>query len=346
MSSGGVVGKGKAWDSTAGGHSVSHTAAAVQGASLRTLPLLAPLSLMLLANPLATLLAGAPSLELLGETAARALGGESEGLRRSPRTTPASGRRSSPKPAPAAKPTAAGRPSTSRSPGPISVAARAAGAGSSGATSTSAALGQAAKASAHPAASPSWAGQLAGSKLGGLSDEWVSAEGKDALPDPQPDSGMGKLLDRISAAALAAGARRDSGARRASHTPPEPSADNFPGLVSEQETGVGLSAGDAAVAKSKAYAAKAMGRAEGSVGALGELVGRWQQSEQLPELAPMSASRSPFAPLASAGTTGFTETGRSPDGAADEVSLDQVQQALDELLRREAEQHGLEGGLV
>lgn len=60
----------------------------------------------------------------------------------------------------------------------------------------------------------------------------------------------------------------------------------------------------------------------------------------------MTASRSPFAPLATAVTTGFVEAGRSPDGAADEVSLDQVQLALDELLRREAEQHGLEGGLV
>jgi hypothetical protein len=172
----------------------------------------------------------------------------------------------------------------------------------------------------------------------------VARAGNDSAAAPP----LAATIDRITAAALAAA---DGGKRRG----PTSSAETR-STAGADSPDVGSSSAARRVLPDQApmagrpafpfTAAAALGG-----GALGELVGRWQQSEPLPEPAPMTASRSPFTPLSNAATTGFATSsfgdgGRSPDGAGDEVSLDQVQLALDELLRREVEQHGLEGGLV
>lgn len=328
------------WGSTAGGRSVSHVAAAVEGASLRTLPLVSPVWLLSLINPLAALLAGPPSLEILGETAARARGGESEGRRqrRSLRAASGPGQSSSPTAAAASTPSVHGLPSLSAP--SASTTARSHGASNGNASTRSAVLGRAARGNADASgqASPDPSAATRVAAVGGSAADPASA----------PRSALGETLDRITTSALAAAARLDSGAR----TPSSGSTEPAPGTGDEPtfsgSDGTGSSFGPLPPPASTASTPAAPLPAAAGLGgsALGELVGRWHQSEALPEPAPMTASRSPFAPLATAVTTGFVEAGRSPDGAADEVSLDQVQLALDELLRREAEQHGLEGGLV
>jgi hypothetical protein len=205
----------------------------------------------------------------------------------------------------------------------------------------SAALGRAARGSTGPASASTVGGAdpLPGSPLSSAAGGRPSAA----------TSPLGATLDRITTAALAAAARLSptTGATSDGSTAPSTATDHEP-TAGERDAAdstaprsvTGPAAPWASAPPSPALATGDLG------GALGELVGRWQQSEALPEPAPMSAPRSPFAPLATALTTGFADGGRSPDGSADEVSLDQLQAALDELLRREAEQHGLEGGLV
>jgi len=170
------------------------------------------------------------------------------------------------------------------------------------------------------------------------------------INEPASAPALAATLDRITASALAGAARLDSG--RAQTTPAEVSV-TTPSGAAEVESHAAdrrsspLPPADsvldhgAAASSAPVPLAAALGG-----GALGELIGRWQQSASLPELAPLAAPRSPFAPLSTAATSGFAGPGRGPDGAADDVSLDQVQLALDELLRREVEQHGLDGGLV
>lgn len=350
MTSGAPDWEGRAWRSTAGGRSVSRAAAAVQGASLRTLPLVSPVWLLSLVNPLAALLAGPPSLEILGETAARASGGESEGRRqrRSPRAASGPGHSSSPTAAPASTPSVHGLPSLSA---PSAwTTARAHSAHGEAASMPSAALGRA----AHGTASPTTRAGTGTPAVGRAADAVRRSASEPGAPaaaqPPAATSPLGAALDRITTSALAAAARPSTtpGATGNGSTSPSPGTDQEPPAGEWEATDsasprsvAGPVAPWASAASSSTPAAADLGG-----GALGELVGRWQQSEQRPEQAPMSASRSPFAPLASALTTGFAEAGRSPDGAGDEVSLDQLQLALDELLRREAEQHGLEGGLV
>jgi hypothetical protein len=365
MSPGASGGNGRAWRSTVGGRSVSRTVAAVQGASLRTFPLVRPARLLSLDNPFEALLAGPPSLEVLGETAARVGGGESANPRgrRSPQ--------SAPRPGPGS-PTAPAASTTSSLNDLPSLATRSATAGSRPAVAS--------RSTAPARAADLGTAQPAGADNGGSVNARGAGSDRAAttaysratgapLPDhPAPASGaLAATLDRISASALAAAARQDSGRERASSAtaasgPAEgsevtgepdatgsrpsggqPTLPGPPGLAGLP----GLPAASASTSStsSTSSAPDPLAAAFGG-GALGELVARWQQSEQLPELAPMTASRSPFAPLATAATTGYADPRRAPDGAGDEVSLDLVQSALDELLRREAEQHGLEGGLV
>ena len=174
----------------------------------------------------------------------------------------------------------------------------------------------------------------------------VGRAGNQPASAPASAPALATTLDRITASALAAAARLDSG--RPPTRPVEPSAappSGAPEVESYAAHRRSSQEQPAAAGKAAFTAPVPLAAALGG-GALGELVGRWQQSASLPEPAPLAAPRSPFAPLSPAATTGFAESRRSPDGAADDVSLDQVQLALDELLRREVEQHGLEGGLV
>ena len=92
--------------------------------------------------------------------------------------------------------------------------------------------------------------------------------------------------------------------------------------------------------------AAAVAPAAEALGALGELLSRWQEPTTAPDTTAPSPSTSPFAPLSTAATTGFTTPAGAPGPDDGELDLDRVQLALDELLRREVEQHGLDGGLV
>lgn len=81
------------------------------------------------------------------------------------------------------------------------------------------------------------------------------------------------------------------------------------------------------------------------MGALGELVGRWSQPTSLPDLSRQERATPAFASASASGFSGSAFDDRLADGDRPDVSLDRVQLALGELLRREAEQHGLDGGL-
>jgi len=335
MTRGAPTGGGRAWRSTVGGRSISRTAAAIQGASLRTLPLVRPAVLAILTNQFERLLAGPPSLDLLGEKAAQVTGAD---------TRARSSRPLAPKaPRPVQRPsTRSATPSTPSSSGLPAVSGRVAstppspgGARNGTAPLPSAPLGEGDQRSESTPFAPTSPGRSTGA--GGVGR---------AGNQPASAPALATTLDRITASALAAAARLDSG--RPPTTPVERSAappSGAPEVESytahrrsspEQPAAAGAAASSAPVPLAAALGG----------GALSELVGRWQQSASLPEPAPLAALRSPFAPLSTAATTGFAESRRSPDGAADDVSLDQVQLALDELLRREVEQHGLEGGLV
>ncbi len=73
--------------STLGGRSVPRAAAAVRGASLRSLPLTRGTALSVLTDPLARLRAGPPSLEAIAESAGRASGEQPRTRRGLPRPT-------------------------------------------------------------------------------------------------------------------------------------------------------------------------------------------------------------------------------------------------------------------
>jgi hypothetical protein len=345
-------GAGRAWRSTVGGRSVSRTAAAIQGASLRTLPLVRPAMLASLTNPLEPLLAGAPSLDVLGETAARVTGGAQRSRAGTPPAqrpgqSPATGSATSSAPATGSPQALSGR-SAPAVPSPNGTQNRRPVGLNGTVTAPSPAGGKNGNSALSAADLTNGAGQSGPITLGTTGQSSARTSGEHAGNDSPSAPALAAVLDRVTNRALAAAARLDSGRSASAPAPaanpvatpsgvPDVDGDATRGRPPQQPLGPAASASSAPAP----FAEAPVG------GALGELLGRWQQSASLPDLSPMAASHSPFAPLSTAATTGFAQTGGSPDsGGGDEVSLDQVQLALDELLRREVEQHGLEGGLV
>ena len=345
---------GRAWRSTVGGRSVPRAAAAVQGASLRSLPLVRDARLAVLTDPLELLRAGPPSLEALGESAGRVTGAPAGVRRGAGGPTPAPVQRNVVRAAAPFAPSSSGPPATTWRSGTMS----AHGTGEH-----------------HPGTEPPSAGRrLAGDQRGpSPADVWTTAARRNpgpaslrpdpvrafpgrstpsdrAVSDPAGDGAVG----RTTAAALDTAAR--VGLRHApttapnapltpAMTPVEPRTDDRSGSAPTTPRV------DPAASSATSTTASPGGRLHAPAldsGALGELLGRWEDSTRPTDAASTTGptARSPFAPLSTAATTGFAAPERSSDAAVDDVSVDQVEVALGELLRREVEQHGLEGGLV
>lgn len=340
------VGRGGAWNSTLGGLSIAHAATSVLAAPLRTSTLVGPLLLRSLTNPLATLLADVPSLDVLADSAARASGQpEAAGTRvstpaRTPRPSTSPSSRGGPSAPSGQRPTTTqevpggspARPAATtvgpRAPRPSSSPSPASGAGPEPGTAST----------PTPPPPPSAAPLATTAPRAGHGGTPTPHSGV-AVPD------LAALLERVSSSALAAAARLDG--RRSAETAvhrgspsPTPASSQVPSPDSRSDERAGAGSGPATTGHLPGLPDVGGPMLVGA-GALGELVGRWQQPAALPDLTGSGAAR--FPSLTRTTSMGGMTADRGPGGAGAEVSLDQVQLALAELLRREAEQHGLDG---
>ncbi len=358
--SGGAQSADGVWRSAIGGRSIARTATSIRAASLRTESLVRPRRLAALANPLAALRAAAPSLDVLAESAALS----------SPGTDDATTRRSSARrPAPvrgslgpsssavlAASDGPRTRPSLSSDPGPGPAAGvvGSAAARSAAARSTTArprpqpdpptgseqrptlAAGQRNGADAHhPAGAP-------GPRGGHVGGPGSPIHPSLALSANESAAAAGPTPGRMGTAALAAAAGIDGRPRVAAHGTDSAARGADPLVAGGPATP--LTSRPAADAHRGGAPAVPVNHVGSDAGALGELLGRWQAPGAASDPAvpapplpgpswstPVMSSRAAFADLA-------------PVSTVPEFSMDVVQLALSELLRREAEQFGLEGG--
>lgn len=339
--------------SAAGGRSIAHAAAAVLGAPLRTSSLVEPAPWLSLRNPLATLIAGAPVLDGLAESAARALDGDRlTGRRGAPgadasRSTPAAPR--SRTPAATVRSTMVGLLTRSTSPGestggstPIPGAAgrppvprqspspdRPAGAGPRNrpdvpgvdpvpdrGSSPAPAVGASSPSTSSRSPAPVGVARTDG-RRSPAAPMWTPSTGF-AIPDPPRHESFPPTMSQPSMP-------------QPSMSPPAvPQRDpvTTPRLPSTMPFDLDAAVHDAAVRG----------------GALGELVGRWSQPSAWPDRSHAEGESAGQASVSASGFTGSPFGGAPPDTDVLEVSMDRVQLALGELLRREAEQHGLDGG--
>ena len=327
--------------STAGGRSVVLAIARLQAATLRTLPLVAVPQLLALTDPLAALRAGPPRLEQLGQSVDRASGdhGASPGpsrQRAAAREPVASVR--------ATRATEAVRAVRPPDPGPL-----VRGPEVSGPAGVPAPAG-------HPRRpAPPWHLRPAASPTAAPASRAVGS----APPTPgMPGHERTPTVPAIPAAppveldlgALSRAARAE--VTPAPVYPPQHAATSRASLLGPPGPGPGPT-----------FVAPAGGTVAGfaplgptstdpvPVGALRDLLSRWDTASAAAGPAPTPAADagahtpSAFAPL-SCRLVEHARTADLGDGPGDAtLSLDNVELALDALLRREAEQHGLECGL-
>lgn len=327
---------------TLGGRSVALAAARVAAASLRTLPLITRPRLLALTDPLAALLAGPPTLEQLGESLDRATG------ERTTAQGSAVRRRAARDPVVSAR--AAGQDRAARAPGPARPDSpwrlR-----DEAASPTSTPHAVAAVRARHGAT------RVGAKAIGAASPEasfpaCVSSSALPLLPAAPPV--------RIDVAALARAARAEVTSAPApdpATSPQQPEISHavtpltlVPPLTPTPGSTPTTPAGEPSASVGASTADAVTG------GALNGLLSRWDAAAPAAELEataatdtppPAAAPRtaSPFAPL----TSRLAEHAQAStlwDGPSDApLALEAVEVALDALLRREVEQHGLSGGL-
>ena len=345
-------GRGRARRSTSGGLAVPRTATAIRAAALPTLPLVRPLRLAALADPLASLTAEPPGVDALGEAASRAEG-DGTGTRAGRRRQAAPGGAGQRPGAPPAEARTGWPGRTSSIPD--------GGRSRSGSAPAAAAPSLTASPAASPAPLP-WApserrGSATRSGAGGApagrmsAAELAEAARRDLLgadlpgrPAAEPRTraaGSSGPDDHAATPAVDSDGSPESGAPARPSMPPvgtPPPPDSAaatwppragPAPVASEPPGPVAPATDAG--------------ALSAAGALGELVDRWQQAV-VPEHPGTTGAPSPFVPLTPTSADPATEAAGHADAGDDRDALEWVGLALDELLRREVEQHGLEGG--
>ena len=311
------------------GRSIARAATAIEGASLRSLPLVLPTRPAMLRNPFLNLLAEAPSWDLLATLADEATaGGDSSTRRRGA----ASIARHSTVATPATPPNRASQSrSTMTTPG-------ADGATKSGSRATPWPAPHDPRRSDH-AISTVAATVSSTSGVDGLDPSVTDATRN---PLPLPDIGGRVSMSELAAAARAvspAGPVSPSQQESATVAPRSPLVDP----MTSPSAGILAPSPSAAVRDESSIWPSAVPSSFPTVdapGALGELLDRWSTGQAVES---KSEPASPFTPA-----TGSDHSPWSPDvdDVQAEVSVERLQFALSELLRREVEQYGIAGGLA
>jgi hypothetical protein len=325
----------RVWRSTAGGRSVARAMATVQATGLRTLPLVLPARFTVLDEPALALVAGPPALDVLAEVVDRLEPASAEAQRRPHAARPL---RSS---------------ATTVTPRDVTTAGWSGTVGASAATPLT-------------MVQPS-VGVTAGRRALRPVPDGSSPPGSPA-PHPPVAAGPGPALRarpagpssrEIARAAYAGGthngeAPRDpptGGSQPVTATPVMTPAEAG---VPESSTSPTQAGGHRSVRVPLIGVEPGVSATGQASAALGELVARWQNSAVTEPTHVGTAIAPPFVPLTDLGVPAGSATAPRADGivrgpggttpTGDVPTLDRVERALEELLRREVEQHGLEGG--
>jgi len=324
------------WRAAVGGRAVAHTAARLQVASLRLRRLGDPVALRALGDPLRPLRAGPPDLALLDAVVDRLAADPGPGRRRPGSTVPARPAGLRPPPAAGLAGTAADRPRPATA--PTHPGRNAAGAPHLGEPGD-----EAAAANPDPLERAATPGRLPGVPATSGADPAPRPPGGSTPPRPVSSAELAAAAWRGAATAPRPSQTRTS-ARSGRTATPGTAADAAGPPGHEPELHPGASPDLAAGVPGRAGGPAGLALDALASGALGELLVRWDQAR--PRDVPRPARSDPGRRGPALAPASDEPAAQGSAWPAAGITVDGLEQAIDELLRREAEQNGLEGGLA